>query len=186
MASLGHNELSQFSIFHAIYGAVCIQLPISLLIIVRICVLILLSYFHHQNRSMNHLPLFRVRSWNNGMRCINGLLQKGGNSIAKLLELCLSCINPSVSLCSYSYIKYQAYIHMSTYLHSIYVYVAIRYFISYMTRSTLPVDIWRVCFDCMSWNMHFYEIMTIKYVAFELALSLLYCIALYSCSRIWT
>ena len=28
-----------------------------------------LSYHHHQIVSMNYYPLFRVRSWNNGMRC---------------------------------------------------------------------------------------------------------------------
>ena len=28
-----------------------------------------LSYYHHQIGSMNYYPLFRVRSWNNGMRC---------------------------------------------------------------------------------------------------------------------
>ena len=26
------------------------------------------SYYHHHIRSMNHLPMFTVRSWNNGMR----------------------------------------------------------------------------------------------------------------------
>ena len=32
-----------------------------------------LSYYmyHHQIGSMTHLPLFRVRSWNNGMRCMS-------------------------------------------------------------------------------------------------------------------
>ena len=29
-----------------------------------------LSYHHHEIRSMTHLPLIRVRSWNKGMRCI--------------------------------------------------------------------------------------------------------------------
>ena len=29
-----------------------------------------LSYYHHQIRSMTHLPLFRVRSWNNGIHCM--------------------------------------------------------------------------------------------------------------------
>ena len=27
-----------------------------------------LSYYHHQTGSMNHLPLCRIRSWNNGIR----------------------------------------------------------------------------------------------------------------------
>ena len=29
-----------------------------------------LSYYHHQIGSMNYYPLFRVKSWNNGMRCM--------------------------------------------------------------------------------------------------------------------
>ena len=29
-----------------------------------------LSYYHHQIGSMNYYPLFKVRSWNNGMRCM--------------------------------------------------------------------------------------------------------------------
>ena len=32
---------------------------------------VLLSYYHHQIRSMNYYPLFRVRSWNNGVRCMS-------------------------------------------------------------------------------------------------------------------
>ena len=31
----------------------------------------ILSYHHHQIGSMNYYPLFRVRSWNNGMRCMS-------------------------------------------------------------------------------------------------------------------
>ena len=30
-----------------------------------------LSYYHHQIGNMNYNPLFRVRSWNNGMRCMS-------------------------------------------------------------------------------------------------------------------
>ena len=30
-----------------------------------------LSYYHHQIGSMIYYPLFRVRSWNNGVRCIS-------------------------------------------------------------------------------------------------------------------
>ena len=29
------------------------------------------SYYYHQIGSMNYYPLFRVRSWNNGMRCMS-------------------------------------------------------------------------------------------------------------------
>ena len=31
----------------------------------------ILSYYHHQIGSINFYPLFRVTSWNNGMRCIS-------------------------------------------------------------------------------------------------------------------
>ena len=30
-----------------------------------------LSYYHHQLGSMHNYPLFRVKSWNNGMRCMS-------------------------------------------------------------------------------------------------------------------
>ena len=30
----------------------------------------ILSYYHHQIGSMNYCPLFRVRSWNNGVHCM--------------------------------------------------------------------------------------------------------------------
>ena len=43
-------------------------LPMSLVIIERIYTL---YYYHHQIRSMNYYPLFRVRSWNNGMHCMS-------------------------------------------------------------------------------------------------------------------
>ena len=36
-----------------------------------IYIYIYLSYYHHQIGSMNYYPLFRVRSWNNGMRCMS-------------------------------------------------------------------------------------------------------------------
>ena len=29
------------------------------------------SYYHHQIGSMNYYPLFRLRSWNNGVRCMS-------------------------------------------------------------------------------------------------------------------
>ena len=33
-----------------------------------------LSYYHHQIGSMNYHPLFRVRSWNNGVRCMSSYI----------------------------------------------------------------------------------------------------------------
>ena len=52
-------------IFHAIYGAVCIQLThFSYTDCENTWTL---SYYQHQIGSMTYLPLFRVRSWNNSM-----------------------------------------------------------------------------------------------------------------------
>ena len=56
------STFSQLSIIQ--YMGLCVfSLPISLVMIERI-------YYHHQIGSMNYYPLFRVRSWNNGMRCM--------------------------------------------------------------------------------------------------------------------
>ena len=61
---------SQLSVIHyTICGAVCFQFTHFL------CDdwenIYTLSYYHHQIGSMNYHPLFRVRSWNNGMRCMS-------------------------------------------------------------------------------------------------------------------
>ena len=60
-----------FSVIHyTIYGSgVCVfSLPITLGMIERIYTL---SYHHHQIGNMNYYPLFRVRTWNNDMRCMS-------------------------------------------------------------------------------------------------------------------
>ena len=58
---------SQLSIIQ--YMGLCVfSLPISLVMIEMIYTL---SYYHHQIESMNYYPLFRARSWNNGMRCMS-------------------------------------------------------------------------------------------------------------------
>ena len=58
------SKFSQLSIIQ--YMGLCIfSLPISLVMIEMIYTL---SYYHHQIGSMNYYPLFRARSWNNGMR----------------------------------------------------------------------------------------------------------------------
>ena len=58
---------SQLSIIQ--YMGLCLfSLLISLVIFERIYTL---SYCHRQNGSMNYYPLFKVRSWNNGMRCLS-------------------------------------------------------------------------------------------------------------------
>ena len=51
------------------YVGMCVfSLPISFVMIERIHTL---SYHHHQIGSINYYLLFRVRSWNNGMRCMS-------------------------------------------------------------------------------------------------------------------
>ena len=64
-------RLSQFSqlSFMLIYGAVRIQLThVSYDDFENTCILL---YCHHQIGSMTHLSLFRVRSWNNDIRCMS-------------------------------------------------------------------------------------------------------------------
>ena len=54
---------SQLSIVH--YMGLCVfSLPIFLMMTEKVYTW---SYCHHHIRSMNDFPLFRVRSWNNGM-----------------------------------------------------------------------------------------------------------------------
>ena len=58
---------SQLSITQCM-GLCVFSLPISLVMIERIHTL---SYYHRQIGSMNYYPLLRVRSWNDGMRCMS-------------------------------------------------------------------------------------------------------------------
>ena len=58
---------SQLSLIQCM-GLCIFSLPKSPAMIVRMCTL---SYNHHQIGSMNHKSLFRVRSWNNGIRCMS-------------------------------------------------------------------------------------------------------------------
>ena len=61
------STFSQLSIIQ--YMGLCVfSLPIPLVMIKRIYTL---SYYHHQIGRMNYYPLFRVRSWNNGVRCMS-------------------------------------------------------------------------------------------------------------------
>ena len=64
---------SQLSIIQSIikYVGLCVfSLPTPLVMIERIYIYTL-SYYHHQTGSMNYYPLFRVRSWNNVLRCMS-------------------------------------------------------------------------------------------------------------------
>ena len=61
------NIFSQLSIIQ--YMGLCVfSLPIPFVMIERIYTL---SYYHHQIGSMNYYPLCRVKSRNNGMRCLS-------------------------------------------------------------------------------------------------------------------
>ena len=51
-------------------GLYVFSLPISV-VMIEIIYIYTLSYYHHQIGSMNYYPLFRVRSWNNGVRCMS-------------------------------------------------------------------------------------------------------------------
>ena len=70
-------RLSIFSIIW--YMELCVfNLTISLVMIGRIYTL---SYYHHQIGSMNYYPLFRARSWHDGMRCMSpSILMKQSRS----------------------------------------------------------------------------------------------------------
>ena len=59
-------------IHHTICGAECWQhaAPHIVWWITEIYIYVL-SYYHHQIGSMKYFPLFRFRSWNNGMRCMS-------------------------------------------------------------------------------------------------------------------
>ena len=47
-----------------------------------------LSYYHHHIGSMNYYPLFRFRSWNNGMRCMSFyILMRYSVSICSHIQL---------------------------------------------------------------------------------------------------
>ena len=69
---------SQLSIIQ--YAGLCVfSLPISYVMIERIYIYTL-SYYHHQIGSMNYYPLFRVRSRNNGMRCMSFYILIGSDN----------------------------------------------------------------------------------------------------------
>ena len=56
-------------IHYTIYGAVCLQFTHFLRAVWEN--IHNMSYYHQQIGSMNYYPLLRVRSWNNGMRCMS-------------------------------------------------------------------------------------------------------------------
>ena len=54
------------------YVGLCVfSLPIPFVMIERKYIHFVLYHYHHQIGSMNYCPLFRARSWNNGMRCMS-------------------------------------------------------------------------------------------------------------------
>ena len=55
-----------------------------------------LSYYHNQIGNMNYYPLFRVRSWNNGVRCMSFCIlmesiSEGSIVFNGIYELTMSC-----------------------------------------------------------------------------------------------
>ena len=64
------RQFSQLSFIQ--YMVPCVfSLANSPAMIVRMCILSYHHHHHHQIGSMQHWPLFRVRSWNSGMRCMS-------------------------------------------------------------------------------------------------------------------
>ena len=76
-------------------GAVCIQLTHLSYDFDNTCTL---SYYHHQIGNMTHLPLFRVRSWNNGMHSMPFYIFSCDQAALQMVfSVCLS-VRPSVRL----------------------------------------------------------------------------------------
>ena len=72
-------------IFHAIYLAVLIQLThFAYDGCENTCTL---SYHHHQIGCMTHLPLFRVRSWKNGITCMSFYILTSGQKMIRAMYL---------------------------------------------------------------------------------------------------
>ena len=73
---------SPLSIIHYL-GLYVFSLPIS---DVMIEIIYTLSYYHHQIGSMNYYPLFRVRSWNNGVRCMSFYILLGKSATDRFIR----------------------------------------------------------------------------------------------------
>ena len=66
----------------------------------------ILFYCHHQIGSMNYYPLFRVRSWNNGMRCMFIFVSYIrphvviNICVSRHVHLCMACkaVSPAIKL----------------------------------------------------------------------------------------
>ena len=82
-------------IHYTVGGAVCFQFTHFLVMIERIYTL---SYYHHQIGSMNYYPLFRVRSWNNGVRCMSFCISSKVFCILCLTFCCYVALLHSLSL----------------------------------------------------------------------------------------
>ena len=63
-----------------------------------------LFYHHHQMGSMNYYPLFKVRSWNNGVRCMSFyiLMNLWYGRIASWDSLVLVVFAPNLALCHWN------------------------------------------------------------------------------------
>ena len=94
---------SQLSIIQ--YVGLCVfSLPISFVMIER---LYILSYYHHQIGSMNYYPLFRVRSWNNGMRCMSFYILTTGLAVTSLVVSKVLSLMVNIQIGAISHLGYQ-------------------------------------------------------------------------------
>ena len=100
-------------IYYTIRGAVCFQFTHFLMMIEMIY--ILLSYYHHQIGNMNYYPLFRVRSWNNGVRCMSFyiLMSNTKRQPSVTIIQISSELNNLVALTCYNKLHHNTTIHHS-------------------------------------------------------------------------
>ena len=61
--------VSSRATFYTIYGAVCFQHACPF-VFWWLWENVYFIHYHYETRSMNHWPLVRVRSWNNGLHCM--------------------------------------------------------------------------------------------------------------------
>ena len=78
------------------------------------------SYYHHQIESMNYYPLFRIRSWNNGVRCMSFFILSYGTLYVpkpslseqvfplKMISPCPTVANSSTNKCKWYRLRMEA------------------------------------------------------------------------------
>ena len=68
-----HHQIGSMN-YDTICGAVCFQFILVMIYEIIYIYIYTLSYYRHQKGSVNYYPLFWVRSWNNGVRCMSNFI----------------------------------------------------------------------------------------------------------------